>query len=186
VSKARIVLLNKPYGYLSQFTAEGDKPGLSRFSLPSGMYPAGRLDYDSEGLLLLTDDGSLTHRLTKPGGHPRKYWAQVERVPDEKALTALRRGLVLSDGKTMPCKAAVLAGEPELWARQPPIRFRVNVPTAWLELVMVEGRNRQVRRMTAAVGHPTLRLVRSEIGGIGIGGLAPGKWRWVDKAELKL
>ncbi len=185
MAKTRIVLLHKPYGVLSQFTAEGGKPGLSRFGLPAGVYPAGRLDHDSEGLLLLTDDGGLARRLTDPRrGHPRTYWAQVERAPDAAALSKLARGPVLGDGPTRPCRVALLAAEPPLPPRDPPIRSRLSVPTAWLELTLTEGRNRQVRRMTAAVGHPTLRLVRCAIGNLRLGGLPPGKWRWVDRREL--
>jgi len=185
VAKTRIVLLNKPYGVLSQFTAKDENPGLSRFSLPSGIYPAGRLDHDSEGLLLLTDDGGLNRRLTDPRrGHPRTYWVQVERIPDDETLKKLSRGLVLADGPTLPCKVRRLDAEPDLPPRDPPIRFRINVPTAWLEMTLTEGRNRQVRRMTAAVGHPTLRLVRAGIGRLTLKGLEPGKWRWVDRAEV--
>jgi len=185
VAKLRIVLLNKPYGVLSQFSALERKTTLSRFSLPAGVYPAGRLDHDSEGLLLLTDDGALAHRLTDPRlGHPRTYWAQVERIPDAEALQKLARGLVLTDGKTLPCKVRLLEAEPDLPPRDPPIRFRLNVPTAWIELTLKEGRNRQVRRMTAAIGHPTLRLVRAGIGNLTMKGLEPGKWRWVDRREL--
>lgn len=185
MAKTRLVALNKPYGVLTQFSDKDGKPTLARFGMPAGVYPAGRLDLDSEGLLLLTDDGGLTHRLTDPRhGHPRVYWAQVERVPDETALKALRQGLLLSDGKTKPCKARVLPEEPDLPPRDPPIRFRLNVPTAWIELTMTEGRNRQVRRMTAAVGHPCLRLVRAAIGNVTLKGLEPGKWRWVDRREL--
>ncbi|OGS40552.1 MAG: pseudouridine synthase [Elusimicrobia bacterium RIFOXYD12_FULL_66_9] len=180
-----MVLLNKPYGVLSQFSALERKTTLSRFSLPAGVYPAGRLDHDSEGLLLLTDDGALAHRLTDPRlGHPRTYWAQVERIPDAEALQKLARGLVLTDGKTLPCKVRLLEAEPDLPPRDPPIRFRLNVPTAWIELTLKEGRNRQVRRMTAAIGHPTLRLVRAGIGNLTMKGLEPGKWRWVDRREL--
>jgi 23S rRNA pseudouridine2457 synthase len=185
LAKTRIVLLNKPYGVLSQFTPSDNKPSLSRFSLPAGIYPAGRLDHDSEGLLLLTDDGGLNRRLTDPRfGHPRTYWAQVERVPTAGALESLRRGLTLADGPTRPCSARLLDAEPLLPPRHPPIRFRLNVPTAWLELVLTEGRNRQVRRMTAAVGHPTLRLVRAGIGRLTLAGLEPGTWRWVDRREV--
>ncbi len=186
MAKARHVLFNKPYGVVTQFTASDDHPTLARFSLPANVYPAGRLDHDSEGLLLLTDDGAVAHRLTDPRrGHPRTYWVQVERVPDEEALTQLRRGVVLNDGKTLPCKVKLLDAEPDLPPRDPPIRVRLTVPTAWLEMTLVEGRNRQVRRMTAAVGHPTVRLVRARIGNLRIEGLAPGKWRWVDKQELR-
>ncbi|MDE2490083.1 MAG: pseudouridine synthase [Elusimicrobia bacterium] len=181
-----MVLLHKPYGALSQFTASGGKPGLSRFGLPSGVYPAGRLDHDSEGLLLLTDDGGLAHRLTDPRrAHPRTYWVQVERVPDAAALAALARGPLLSDGPTRPCRVRLLAEAPALAPRDPPIRTRLSVPTAWLELTLTEGRNRQVRRMTAAVGHPTLRLVRCALGRLRLEGLAPGAWRWVERAEIQ-
>lgn len=185
MAKTRIVLLNKPYGVMSQFSAHEGKTTLSRFSLPAGVYPAGRLDYDSEGLLLLTDDGGLAHRLTDPRhGHPRTYWAQVERIPDEATLQKLSHGLMLADGKTLPCQARLLEAEPELPPRDPPIRTRLSVPTAWVELTLKEGRNRQVRRMTAAADHPTLRLVRAAIGGLTLEGLEPGKWRWVDRREL--
>lgn len=187
MAKTRIVLLYKPYGYLSQFTSSAEIPGLSKFSLPSGIYPAGRLDHDSEGLLLLTDDGGLNHRLTDPRkGHPRTYWAQVERVPEAAELKKLSHGIELADGKTLPSKVRLMDEEPELPPRNPPIRFRLNVPTSWLEMILTEGKNRQVRRMTAAIGHPTLRLVRAAIGELKIGSLEPGKWRWVDRAELKL
>lgn len=175
-----IVLFNKPYGVVSQFTSSGGHPTLADFGLPKGVYPVGRLDHDSEGLLLLTDDGALQHRLSDPKfEHPRTYWAQVERVPDEQALERLRKGVRLKDGPTKPCEAKLLSGDPDLSARTPPIRFRKSVPAAWLELVLKEGRNRQVRRMTAAVGHPTLRLVRVRIGGWDLRGLAPGRWRKV-------
>ncbi|HEX4046297.1 MAG TPA: pseudouridine synthase [Elusimicrobiota bacterium] len=185
MAKTRIVLLYKPYGTVSQFTESEGKPTLARYGLPAGVYPAGRLDHDSEGLLLLTDDGGLNHRLTDPKkGHPRAYWVQVERVPDEAALEKLRRGVELADGRTLPCKVRRLEGEPDLPPRDPPIRFRLNVPAVWLELTLTEGRNRQVRRMTAAVGHPTLRLVRSGIGRLTLKGLEPGKWRWVDRREV--
>ena len=185
MAKTRIVLLHKPYGALSQFTATQGKIALSRFSLPSGVYPVGRLDHDSEGLLLLTDDGGLNHRLTDPKkGHPRTYWVQVERVPDEAALEKLRRGVVLADGRTLPALVKRLDAEPALPPRNPPIRVRLSVPTAWLEMTLTEGRNRQVRRMTAAVGHPTLRLVRSGIGRLTLRGLRPGQWRWVDRREV--
>ena len=185
MAKTRIVLLYKPYGTVSQFTESEGKATLAKYSLPSGIYPAGRLDHDSEGLLLLTDDGGLNHRLTDPKkGHPRTYWVQVERVPDEAALEKLRRGVELADGKTLPCLAKRLEGEPDLPPRDPPIRHRLNVPTCWIELTLTEGRNRQVRRMTAAVGHPTLRLVRSGIGRLTLKGLEPGKWRWVDRLEV--
>lgn len=174
----RVILFHKPYGVLSQFTPRDGHPGLAGFGLPAGVYAAGRLDRDSEGLLLLTDDGRLAGRLTDPRfAHPRTYLAQVEGEPEAEALRRLARGVVLSDGPTRPCRVRLLAAAPELPPRDPPIRFRKSVPTAWLELVLTEGRNRQVRRMTAAVGLPTLRLVRSAIGRYTLEGLAPGAWR---------
>ena len=180
MAKTRIVLFHKPYGYLSQFTDADNRPGLKRFGLPAGIYAAGRLDHDSEGLLLFTDDGGLNRRLTDPRfNHPRSYWVQVEGAPTEEALSKLRKGLVLNDGKTKPCKAKLLSEAPSLPPREVPRK-----ETSWLELTLTEGRNRQVRRMTAAVGHPTLRLVRCAIGALQIAGLEPGKWRWVDRREL--
>ncbi|TBR18177.1 pseudouridine synthase [bacterium] len=182
----RAVLFNKPYGVVSQFTPLAGHPTLAAFGLPKGLYPAGRLDHDSEGLLLLTSDGALQHLLTDPRyAHPRTYWAQVERVPEEAALERLRRGVRLKDGATRPCAASLLGAEPDLPPRVPPVRFRKNVPTAWVELTLTEGRNRQVRRMTAHVGHPTLRLVRSRIGALTLEGLAPGAWRELGPEELK-
>ncbi len=169
----------KPYGVLTKFTDSEGRPTLADFVPIPEIYAAGRLDMDSEGLLLLTDNGALSHRLTDPRfDHPRTYWAQVERVPDESALEALRTGVDLSEGgrlwRTRPAQAALIA-EPELPERVPPIRSRQNIPTAWLQLTIREGKNRQVRRMTAAVGHPTLRLVRWAIGALTLAGLAPGK-----------
>jgi 23S rRNA pseudouridine2457 synthase len=181
-----IVALWKPYGYVSRFTDEGAHPGLASLVPLRDVYPIGRLDRDSEGLLLLGDDGALAHALTDPrGAHPRTYWAQVERVPVESALAALARGVVVQGRRTRPAKARLLPGEPALPLRAVPIRFRKSVPTAWLELVLGEGRNRQVRRMTAAVGHPTLRLVRAAIGPIELAslGLAPGAWRALTRDE---
>ncbi len=185
MAKARHVLFHKPYGVVTQFTASDGHPTLAKFSLPANVYPAGRLDHDSEGLLLLTDDGGVARRLTDPRrGHPRTYWVQVENIPTEETLLKLRRGVMLNDGKSLPCKVKLLTADPDLPPRDPPIRVRLSIPTAWLEMTLIEGRNRQVRRMTAAVGHPTLRLVRAAIGGLRIEGLAPGKWRWVDRSEL--
>ncbi|MBI4425349.1 MAG: pseudouridine synthase [Elusimicrobia bacterium] len=173
-----IVLFNKPYGVVTQFTPLAGHKSLADFKLPKRVYPAGRLDHDSEGLLVLTDDGEFQHRLTDPRHyHKRTYLAQVERLPAPEALDALRRGPRLSDGATRPCRVQLLAAEPQLPPREPPIRFRKNVPTAWLELTLTEGRNRQVRRMTAAIGHPTLRLVRTRVGPFHLEGLAPGAWR---------
>jgi len=182
---SRLIALWKPYGVLSQFTGAPADETLAAFGLPKGVYPVGRLDKDSEGLLLLSDDGALIHRLLDPGhGHPRTYWAQVERVPDEDSLQALRDGVVLKDGPTRPAAARLLAEPPPLPPRDPPIRYRKSVPDAWVELVLTEGRNRQVRRMTAAVGHPTLRLVRAAVGELRLPelGLAPGEWREVDRS----
>lgn len=177
-----IVLLNKPYGVLSQFRDTSAQPRrtLSEFSLPPAVYAAGRLDFDSEGLLLLTDEGALAHRLTDPRHkQPKTYWAQVEGTPQPEQLEALRRGVVLNDGPTRPARVSLIDPVPELWPRDPPVRFRKTVPDAWIELVISEGRNRQVRRMTAAVGLPTLRLVRRKIGPWQLDGLAPGEWRIV-------
>lgn len=149
------------------------------------VYPVGRLDQDSEGLLLLTDDGPLQHRLSNPKfQHPRTYWVQVERIPDETALTTLQQGVVIQGYRTRPTQVRLLPEEPTLPEREPPIRFRKTVPTAWLEMILTEGRNRQVRRMTAAVGFPTLRLVRVRIGELSLEGLAPGQWRSLTSAEL--
>ena len=177
---ARLILLNKPYGVLSQFTDErspSPRPTLSGLGLPGGVYPAGRLDRDSEGLLLLTDDGVLQARIADPRHEMAKtYLAQVEGDPVEDDLETLRRGIVLNDGPTRSAQARRITA-PALWPRDPPIRVRQTVPDAWIELVITEGRNRQVRRMTAAVGLPTLRLVRWRIGDWTVEGIAPGEWR---------
>lgn len=178
----RYIKLYKPYDVLTQFTDEANRATLKDFVPIPGVYPVGRLDRDSEGLLILTDDGPLAHRLTDPRfEHPKTYWAQVERVPSSEAVAALRRGVTLNDGPTKPAEARLLDGEPDLPDRPVPIRFRKNVPTCWIELILKEGRNRQVRRMTAAVGHPTLRLVRVAIGAIGLDDLKPGEWRELDE-----
>ena len=177
-----LLALNKPYGVLCQFTDRGTPPRrtLAEFGLPAGVYPAGRLDFDSEGLLLLTDDGALAHRLTDPRHkQPKTYWVQVEGTPQDAQLDALRRGVVLNDGPTRPAQVRAIA-PPALWPRDPPVRFRKTVPDAWLAITLTEGRNRQVRRMTAAVGLPTLRLVRVAIGPHALGELAPGQWRALD------
>ncbi len=176
----RIILFNKPYGVLSQFTSEAGHPGLGEFISVAGVYAAGRLDADSEGLMILTDDGRLQHRLTDPRHKlPKTYWAQVEGEPDEAALERLRRGVDLGDFVTRPARARRMDEPAGLWPRDPPVRFRRNVPTAWLELVLTEGKNRQVRRMTAKVGFPTLRLIRWRIGDWSLEGLRPGAWREV-------
>ncbi len=173
-----LLALNKPYGVLCQFTDELGRPTLADFVTQKDVYAAGRLDRDSEGLLLLTDDGRLAHRLTDPRHKQAKtYLAQVEGVIDEAALQALRRGVALNDGPTLPAEAAFAAEPDWLWPRDPPVRFRQSIPTSWLTLTLREGRNRQVRRMTAAVGLPTLRLIRVRIGDYALDGLAPGQIR---------
>ncbi|MDI1274188.1 pseudouridine synthase [Polaromonas sp.] len=177
-SPARLILFNKPYGVLSQFTPEGRWRGLKDFIAIPDVYVAGRLDADSEGLLLLTDNGRLQARISDPRFKMEKtYWVQVEGVPDEAVLQALRAGVQLKDGLTLPARARLLAPPPDVWEREPPIRTRQAIPTAWIELVIREGRNRQVRRMTAATGFPTLRLIRAAIGPYRLDGLAPGSWR---------
>ncbi len=178
-----LILFNKPYGVLSQFT-DGENRSTLRDHIPlQGVYPAGRLDRDSEGLLLLTDDGALQHRLTDPRHKAWKtYWVQVEGDVDEVALERLRTGVELKDGPTRPARARGLA-PPEIWPRDPPIRYRAAIPTSWLELSLREGRNRQVRRMTAAVGFPTLRLIRVAIGPWRLERLQPGEWRQVNVEE---
>jgi 23S rRNA pseudouridine2457 synthase len=175
---ARLILLNKPFGVLCQFTREGGHRSLAEFVPIPAVYPAGRLDTDSEGLVALTDLGRLQAAIANPRNRLEKtYWAQVEGVADEAAIAALRAGVELNDGPTLPAGARLVDAPPGLWPRDPPIRVRRNLPTSWLELRLREGRNRQVRRMTAAVGFPTLRLVRCGIGPWGIEGLAPGQWR---------
>ncbi|MGA7296315.1 MAG: pseudouridine synthase [Rhodanobacteraceae bacterium] len=179
-----LIAFNKPHGVLCQFTDRSatPRPTLAGFGLPADVYAAGRLDRDSEGLLLLTDDGALAHQLTDPRHKQEKtYLVQVEGVPDEAALQALRGGLELKDGRTRPAESR-LADEPEwLWPRDPPVRYRKTVPTSWLQLTIREGRNRQVRRMTAAVGLPTLRLVRIAVGPHSLDGLEPGQWRRIEE-----
>ena len=172
-----VVLFNKPYGVLSQFTSAHGAATLADYIARPGVYAAGRLDKDSEGLLVLTDDGALQHTIASPKHKMAKtYWAQVERVPDEEALERLRAGVKLKDGLTKPAKARLIS-PPELWERVPPIRTRRAIPTAWVELQLTEGKNRQVRRMTAAVGYPTLRLVRYAVGPWTLDGLPLGQWR---------
>lgn len=176
-----LIRFNKPYGVLSQFTPEGRWRALKDFIDLPGVYVAGRLDADSEGLLLLTRDGQLQARIADPRFKLEKtYWAQVEGVPDAAALQALCCGVQLNDGTTLPARARLLETAPAVGERTPPIRQRQHIPTAWIELVIREGRNRQVRRMTAAVGHPTLRLVRAAIGPYTLDGLAPGSWQAQD------
>lgn len=178
---ARLILFNKPFGVLSQFTDRGSagsaRATLSDFIDVPKVYPAGRLDRDSEGLLLLTDDGALQARIANPRFKMEKtYLVQVEGLPDEAALAALRSGVTLKDGPTRPAKVARIE-MPDIWARTPPVRYRKSVPDCWLSITISEGRNRQVRRMTAHIGHPTLRLVRWRIGAWSLDGIAPGAWR---------
>jgi 23S rRNA pseudouridine2457 synthase len=180
------IVFYKPYGVLSQFTDEGGRLTLKDFIPIPDVYPVGRLDWDSEGLVLLTDDGRLQHRLSDPQyGHPRTYWVQVERIPDDLALERLATGIEIQNYRTKPAQAKLLTTEPELPPREPPIRDRQNIPTAWLELTLTEGKNRQVRRMTAAVGFPTLRLVRVSIGSLSLQGLSLGEWRELTGNEVK-
>lgn len=182
----RYFLFHKPYGVLSQFTSEDGARSLAEFGLPKGVYPAGRLDKDSEGLLLLTDDGPLIERLLNPRNEkPKTYWVLVERVPTEDALQRLRAGLRIENYLTKPCQAALLDPQPVVPAREPPVRLRKSVQDVWLEVTIVEGKNRQVRKMTAAVGHPTLRLVRQQMANLRLDGLAPGEWREIGRADIR-
>jgi len=179
---ARIILFNKPFGVLSQFTdsstASSPSPTLSGFIPVPGVYPAGRLDKDSEGLMVLTDDGRLQARITSPKARTEKtYWAQVEGLPDEAAIEALSKGVKLKDGMTRPAKVRRMDAPADLWPRTPPIRVRAAIPDCWLKITITEGRNRQVRRMTAAMGYPTLRLIRARVGRWSVDGIAPGEWR---------
>jgi len=184
---SELLLLNKPFGVLSQFRKEADELTLADFIDLAGFYPAGRLDKDSEGLLLLTNDGDLQQQISHPQFKmPKTYWVQVEGLADNHAIEQLQAGVTLKDGLTRPAKACKIA-EPDIWPRDPPIRYRASIPDSWLSLTITEGRNRQVRRMTAATGLPTLRLIRYQIGPWTLDGLEPGQWRMidVDKTQLK-
>lgn len=180
-----VILFNKPYGVLSQFTPEAGHRALDEFGLPAGVYAAGRLDHDSEGALLLTDDGKLIKKLLDPKfEHPRTYLAQVDGQITPEAVRQLAKGVVIKGYHTRPCKAEMVE-EPEwLWDRVPPIRYRAAIPTSWVRLTLIEGKNRQVRHMTAAVGFPTLRLIRTQIGNIALEGLQPGEWKVVTERVI--
>jgi 23S rRNA pseudouridine2457 synthase len=180
-----LIALNKPFGVICKFRPEPGRPTLADFVKIPGVYPAGRLDTDSEGLLLLTDDGALQTRISDPSHKlPKTYWAQVEGEPAEDALAALRGGVQLNDFFTKPAGARRIDTPDNLWPRDPPIRYRAKIPTAWIELILREGKNRQVRRMTAHVGFPTLRLIRAAIGRVSVKDIAPGTWREIDPASL--
>lgn len=180
-----IIAFHKPYGVLSQFTPDGSRHRtLAEFGFPAGVYPVGRLDAESEGLLLLSDEPDVNARLLHPDhAHTRTYWAQVERIPDATALRQLETGVMLGGRRTLPCRAFLLDPQPEIAPRDPPIRFRKNVPDTWIGLELIEGKNHQVRRMTAAVGHPTLRLIRVQIGRLALGVLGAGEHRLLANAE---
>jgi 23S rRNA pseudouridine2457 synthase len=183
-----LIAFHKPYGVLSQFTRDGspNRP-LAEFHFPKNVYAIGRLDADSEGLLLLSDEARWNEKLLHPRhAHEREYWAQVERIPARAALDQLQCGVVIQGRKTLPCRAWLLEPQPEMPPRQPPIRFRKSVPDCWIGLELVEGKNRQVRHMTAAIGHPTLRLVRVRIGNFRLGTLPPGQWGELTMAEQRL
>ena len=172
-----LILLNKPFGVISQFSEHEKHPPLSNFISEKGFYPAGRLDHDSEGLLILTDEGNIQHCISHPKHkQPKTYWVQVEGEITDEALTSLENGVRLKDGTTLPA-TAIKISEPDVWPRDPPVRYRAAIPTSWCKLTITEGKNRQVRRMTAAVGFPTLRLIRYSIGEFTIDGLSPGEWR---------
>ncbi len=183
-----ILAFHKPYGVLSQFTAEGRRNRtLAEFGFPRQVYPIGRLDADTEGLLLLSDEPKLNERLLHPRhAHQREYWALVERLPDSETLRRLARGVVIQGRKTLPCRAWLLEPQPEVPPRNPSIRFRKTVPTCWIGLELLEGKNRQVRRMTAAVGHPTLRLIRVRLGQFLLGDLPLGTWRPLTAIDKEL
>lgn len=181
----RYLMLNKPYGVQSRFSGDAPTRTLKGYVPIPGVYPVGRLDMDSEGLLILTDDGPMSHRLTDPRyEHPKTYWVQVERIPDEDALEQLRRGVSIQGVMTRPAEVRLLEAAPELPERPVPVRFRKNVPTAWLEILLREGRNRQIRRMTAEVGYPTLRIYRVGLGPLTLGDLPPGAWRELTPDEI--
>lgn len=177
----------KPYDVLCQFTSELGHQTLADFQMPSGVYAAGRLDKDSEGLLILTDDGAVIDKMISPKfNHEKTYWVQVEKIPTQESLDKLSGGVKIGDYQTRPCKVRALEKAPEFPERKVPIRVRKSIPTCWIEVILTEGKNRQVRRMTAAIGHPTLRLVRVAIGKINLFDLAPGEWKNIDKSEIQV
>ena len=183
-----LIAFNKPYGVLSQFTSDGspNRP-LAEFGFPKNVYAIGRLDADSEGLLLLSDEAKWNDQLLNPRhAHEREYWVQVEKIPARESLDKLQNGLLIQGHKTLPCQARLLEPQPEIPPRVPPIRFRKSVPDCWIGLELVEGKNRQVRRMTAAIGHPTLRLMRVRIGNFWLGDLLPGEWKELSVEEIKI
>lgn len=181
----RYILFHKPYGVLSQFTREDGARSLEEFGLPKGVYPAGRLDKDSEGLLLLTDDGPLIEKLLNPKNNkPKTYWVLVERIPTEEGLEKMRNGLKIEDYFTKPCHVKILDPVPTIAPRDPPVRVRKTVQDTWLEVTVTEGKNRQIRKMTAAISHPTLRLIRVKMLNLELASLLPGQWREIQKSEI--
>jgi 23S rRNA pseudouridine2457 synthase len=182
-----LIAFNKPYGVLSQFTSDGSKNRtLAEFGFPKDIWPIGRLDADSEGLLLLSDEPALNAKLLQPRhAHEREYWAQVERIPSLDSLKKLEKGVLIEDRKTLPCRAWMLEPQPQISPRDPPIRFRKSVPDCWIGLELVEGKNRQVRKMTAAIGHPTLRLMRVRIGNFWLADLPSGQWKILSCGEYE-
>lgn len=184
---SRYILFHKPFGVLSQFTPEDGARTLAEFNLPKGVYAAGRLDKDSEGLILLTDDGPLIERLLNPRNEkPKTYWALVERIPSKENLEKMRQGLKIEDYITRPCDVRIIDPQPEVFPRDPPVRIRKTVQDIWIELTIVEGKNRQVRKMTAAIGHPTLRLVRKKILNLELGNLNPGEWSEITRSQIAI
>ncbi len=183
-----LIAFNKPFGVLSQFTDDGSSNRtLSEFNFPKQVYPLGRLDADSEGLLLFSDEPKLNEKLLHPRhAHERIYWAQVEGLPSDTSLKKLEQGVSIQGRKTLPCRAKILDPQPDVPPRIPPIRFRKSIPDCWIELQLIEGKNRQVRRMTAAIGHPTLRLLRVQIGALQLGNLKSGTWKLLNPDEQKL
>lgn len=181
----RYILFHKPFNVLSQFTPEDGARALNEFNLPAEVYAAGRLDKDSEGLLLLTNDGLMIEKLLNPkNDKPKTYWVLVERVPNDEGLTRMRNGLLIEDYQTKNCEVHILDPQPQIPPRDPPVRFRKTVQDVWIEITITEGKNRQVRKMTAAIGHPTLRLIRKKIGNLELGDLPIGEWKEIKKLEV--